>query len=190
MAIDLGSPIDWLPWVGAAAAVAVVVGLLFTRDLHSPVDWLRWIGRNTKRIAVLIAGLAVLGAGVTMLVLPGPGIVVIILGFAILATEFAWAERALDRTTGTAAAAASKVSNNRAGRAALLLSGLALVTGGGFVATFVEEYRVIGISLTIAGLIGLLTLLPRVQGWIDVKANSRTNGTSSEQQASAPTSVE
>ena len=190
MAIDLGSPIDWLPWVGAAAAVAVVVGLLVTRDLHSPVDWLRWIGRNTKRIAVLIAGVAVLGAGVTMLVLPGPGIVVIILGFAILATEFAWAERALDRTTGTAAAAASKVSNNRAGRAALLLSGLALVTGGGFVATFIDEYRFIGISLTIAGLIGLLTLVPRVQGWIDVKANSRTNGTSSDQQASAPTSVE
>lgn len=159
-------------------------------DLHSPADWLRWIGRNTKRIAVLVAGLAVLGAGVTMLVLPGPGIIVIILGFAILATEFAWAERALDRTTGTAAAAASKVSNNRAGRAALLLSGLALVTGGGFVATFVEEYRVIGISLTIAGLIGLLTLVPRVQGWIDGKANARTNGTSSDQQASAPTSVE
>jgi uncharacterized protein (TIGR02611 family) len=159
-------------------------------DLHSPVDWLRWIGRNTKRIAVLVAGLAVLGAGVTMLVLPGPGIIVILLGFAILATEFAWAERALDRTTGTAAAAASKVSNNRAGRAALLLSGCALVTGGGFVATFVEEYRIIGVSLTIAGLIGLLTLVPRVQGWIDVKANGRTNATSSGQQVSEPTSVE
>jgi uncharacterized protein (TIGR02611 family) len=159
-------------------------------DLHSPGDWLRWIGRNTKRIAVLVVGVAVVGAGIVMLPLPGPGMLVIILGFAILATEFAWAERALDRTTGTAAAAASKVSNNRAGRAALLLSGLALVTGGGFVVTFVEEYRFIGISLTIAGLIGLLTLIPRVQGWIDVKANSRTNGTSSDQQASAPTSVE
>lgn len=159
-------------------------------DLHSPVDWLRWIGRNTKRILVLIAGLVVLGAGVTMLVLPGPGIIVIILGFAILATEFAWAERALDRTTGTAAAAASKVSNNRAGRAALLLSGFALVTGGGFVATFVEEYRVIGISLTIAGLIGLLTLVPRVQGWIDVKANARTNGTPADQAVDVAPSVE
>lgn len=159
-------------------------------DLHSPGDWLRWIGRNTKRIVVLLAGLAVLGAGVTMLVLPGPGIVVIILGFAILATEFAWAERALDRTTGTAAAAASKVSNNRAGRAALMLSGFALVTGGGFVATFVDEYRLVGVSLTIAGLIGLLTLVPRVQSWIDDKATARTNGTSSDQLAGAPTSVE
>jgi UPF0716 family protein affecting phage T7 exclusion len=46
------------------------------------------------------------------------------------------------------------------------------------------------VSLTIAGLIGLLTLVPRVQGWIDVKANGRTNATSSGQQASEPTSVE
>lgn len=159
-------------------------------DLHPVGDWLRWIGRNTKRILVLVVGFVVLGAGVTMLVLPGPGIVVILLGFAILATEFAWAERALDRTTGSAAAAASKVSGNRAGRAALLLSGVALITGGGFVATFVDEYRLIGISLTIAGLIGLLTLIPRVQGWIDVKANSRTNATSADQTQDAPASVE
>ena len=34
-----------------------------------------------------------------MLALPGPGVLVIILGLVILATEFAWAERMLDRTT-------------------------------------------------------------------------------------------
>ena len=67
------------------------------RSLHSPAEWFRWIGRNAKRIAVFIAGVAVVVAGVAMLVLPGPGLVVIILGLAILATEFAWAERALDR---------------------------------------------------------------------------------------------
>jgi len=39
--------------------------------------------------------LAVLLAGVAMLVLPGPGIVVIIAGLAILATEYVWAERML-----------------------------------------------------------------------------------------------
>jgi fatty acid desaturase len=75
-------------------------------------ELLRWFGRNTKRLAVLVAGLVVVGAGVTMLVLPGPGLIVIILGFAILATEFAWAERALDRTTSTAAAAASTAARS------------------------------------------------------------------------------
>lgn len=76
------------------------------RLLHSPVEWFRWIGRNAKRIAVFIAGVVVLLAGFAMLVLPGPGLVVIILGLAILATEFAWAERALDRTKKKAKAAA------------------------------------------------------------------------------------
>jgi hypothetical protein len=105
-----------------------------------------------------------------MLVLPGPGMIVIILGFAILATEFAWAERALDRTTSTAAAAASKVTNNRAGKVALALSALAMITGGAIVATFVGDFRIAGLSIAVAGIVGLATLLPRVQRWIDGKA--------------------
>jgi hypothetical protein len=54
-----------------------------------------FIKRSGKRIAVTIAGFAVLLAGVAMLVLPGPGILVIIAGLAILATEYVWAERML-----------------------------------------------------------------------------------------------
>jgi hypothetical protein len=55
----------------------------------------RFIARNGKRVAVTIAGFAVVLAGVAMLVLPGPGIVVIIGGLAILATQYVWAERLL-----------------------------------------------------------------------------------------------
>ena len=40
-------------------------------------------------------GGTVLVVGVAMLVLPGPGIVVIAAGLAILATEFLWAKHAL-----------------------------------------------------------------------------------------------
>ena len=79
------------------------------RSLHSPAEWFCWIGRNAKRIAVFIAGVAVVVAGVAMLVLPGPGLVVIILGLAILATEFAWAERALDTAKAKAKAATDRV---------------------------------------------------------------------------------
>ena len=86
-------------------------------SLHSPLQWLRWISRTAKRLAVLLIGASILGAGVAMLALPGPGIVVILVGLAVLATEFAWAERALDRAAGTAAAAAGRVAGNRAGRA-------------------------------------------------------------------------
>ena len=49
---------------------------------------LRWIG-------VAIVGGALVIAGVVFLVLPGPGIPLIILGLVVLATEFAWAERRL-----------------------------------------------------------------------------------------------
>jgi uncharacterized protein (TIGR02611 family) len=54
-----------------------------------------FIQRSGKRIAVTIVGFGVLLAGIAMLVLPGPGIVVIIAGLAILATEYVWAERML-----------------------------------------------------------------------------------------------
>ena len=42
-------------------------------------------------------GFTVIAIGVAMLVLPGPGLVVIGLGLLILSAEFVWAKRALDR---------------------------------------------------------------------------------------------
>jgi uncharacterized protein (TIGR02611 family) len=49
------------------------------------------------RIGRAIAGFALLLAGVGMLVLPGPGWAAIALGLALLAPDFPWARRALDR---------------------------------------------------------------------------------------------
>jgi len=44
--------------------------------------------RLGRRVAIAIAGSAVVAAGVAMLVLPGPGIVTIALGLGILSLEF------------------------------------------------------------------------------------------------------
>jgi uncharacterized protein (TIGR02611 family) len=55
----------------------------------------RFIQRSGKRIAVTIVGFAVLLAGIALLVLPGPGWLLIFLGLAILATEYVWAQRML-----------------------------------------------------------------------------------------------
>jgi Flp pilus assembly protein TadB len=63
---------------------------------------LRFIGRSSKRIAVTVVGAALVAGGLAMLVLPGPGILVVALGFAILGTEYAWAAAALERTKRTA----------------------------------------------------------------------------------------
>jgi uncharacterized protein (TIGR02611 family) len=49
------------------------------------------------RIVFAVAGFTVVLAGLAMLVLPGPGIPVLVLGLALLALEFAWAERMLER---------------------------------------------------------------------------------------------
>jgi tellurite resistance protein TerC len=53
--------------------------------------------RVIKRFLVGAAGGIVLAAGFAMIVLPRPAIVVIPVGLAILAVEFAWAERWLEK---------------------------------------------------------------------------------------------
>lgn len=59
------------------------------KRLPHPVRW----------VVVLTLGGAFLLAGLAMLVLPGPGVVFIGIGFAILAIEFTWAEVVLHRAT-------------------------------------------------------------------------------------------
>jgi uncharacterized protein (TIGR02611 family) len=54
------------------------------------------------RIAKIVAGFALLVAGAAMVFLPGPGWLTIAAGLAILAGEFLWARRALDRLKQTA----------------------------------------------------------------------------------------
>jgi tellurite resistance protein TerC len=53
--------------------------------------------RLARRIAIGVIGGTVVLCGVIMLVTPGPALVVIPLGLAILAVEFAWARHWLKR---------------------------------------------------------------------------------------------
>jgi len=69
----------------------------------------RFMMRNGKRIAVTVAGLVLLLAGLAMMVLPGPGILVIIAGLAVLATEYVWAQRMLNYAKRKAEQAKNKV---------------------------------------------------------------------------------
>ena len=50
-----------------------------------------------KRIAITLVGGTVLLLGIVMLITPGPAIVVIPLGLAILGLEFAWARHWMKR---------------------------------------------------------------------------------------------
>jgi uncharacterized protein (TIGR02611 family) len=53
--------------------------------------------KKAKRIVIAMIGFTVLAIGVSMIVLPGPAIVVIPAGLGILATEFVWARSLLHR---------------------------------------------------------------------------------------------
>lgn len=96
-----------------------------------PREIVNVIARNSKRIAVTVFGAVLVLAGVAMLVLPGPGIVVVALGFAVLGTEYAWAARALERTK-RAASRAGKLGRDGAARASQSSSGTARSIGRRF----------------------------------------------------------
>jgi uncharacterized protein (TIGR02611 family) len=64
----------------------------------------RWIIRlgldrspRLRKTLVAIIGITLLLFGLALIVLPGPAFIVIPLGLAILATEFAWAQRVVKR---------------------------------------------------------------------------------------------
>jgi uncharacterized protein (TIGR02611 family) len=53
--------------------------------------------KQARRLIAIVVGFTVLAAGVAMILLPGPAIIVIPLGLTILATEFIWARTILKR---------------------------------------------------------------------------------------------
>lgn len=57
----------------------------------------RGLLRGAYRSGVLVVGVLVVLVGIVLLPLPGPGMLVIVLGVTILASEFGWARRPLHR---------------------------------------------------------------------------------------------
>jgi uncharacterized protein (TIGR02611 family) len=93
-----------------------------------PGEVVRFIGRSSKRIVVSVVGGALVVAGLVMLVLPGPGLLVLVVGFAILGTEYTWAAIVLERTKRTAERA-GRIARDGAGRAARGTTGIFRAAG-------------------------------------------------------------
>ena len=55
---------------------------------------------QAKKLVIGVIGFTVLFIGIAMLVLPGPAIIFIPAGLAILATQFVWARNLLKRVKG------------------------------------------------------------------------------------------
>ncbi len=75
--------------------------------MHSVGTLLRFIWRSSKRAVVFVVGVTLLVVGLIMFVTPGPGILLLVAGLAVLASEFAWAEHLLDKAKEQAAKAGS-----------------------------------------------------------------------------------
>jgi len=58
------------------------------------------VKKQAKRVAIGIVGGLVLIVGIIAIPYPGPGWLIVFAGLAILATEFAWAQRVLDFAKG------------------------------------------------------------------------------------------
>ena len=74
--------------------------------------------KMARRIVILVVGATVLLVGIVMIVTPGPGLIVIPLGLAILSIEFAWARHWLRKvreriSNGTAQYQSNKIEERR-----------------------------------------------------------------------------
>lgn len=94
------------------------------------------------KIVVSIVGFAVLLAGIIMIVTPGPAIVLIPLGLAILSTEFDWARRWLELAREKAVRARDRAAaqDPRVRRRRRLLGALTFVVVVGAISWYLVVY--------------------------------------------------
>ncbi len=68
--------------------------------------------QQAKRVIKVVIGFTILLVGGAMLLLPGPGVLIIILGLAILGTEFVWAKKLMKRFENSATNIKNSIFNN------------------------------------------------------------------------------
>jgi hypothetical protein len=83
-----------------------------------------------KTVVVAVLGGLLTLAGIALLVLPGPGFVLVAAGLAVLATQFDWAKRPLDYAKGKAQDGVHEVGRSWWRAAFALLCALALAAVG------------------------------------------------------------
>ncbi|MFG2016161.1 TIGR02611 family protein [Actinomadura geliboluensis] len=92
------------------------------------------------RAGVFAVGTTVLVGGLVMMITPGPGLLGIVVGLAILATEFAWAQRALHRAKTAADRAKEKALDPRKRRRNTILGTVTAVVLAAAVAGYLGVY--------------------------------------------------
>jgi uncharacterized protein (TIGR02611 family) len=92
------------------------------------------------RAAIFLVGLAVIGGGVILLPLPGPGWLIIFGGMAIWGTEFVWAQKVLRWTRRKVTDAARAAADPRVRRRNLTIGVLAVAVLAGLATWYVLSF--------------------------------------------------
>jgi uncharacterized protein (TIGR02611 family) len=95
------------------------------------------------QVGVFIVGLAVVGAGIVMLPLPGPGWLVIFGGIAIWATEFVWAQLVLRWTKRKVTEAAQRALDPKVRRRNIILTTIGLVIVAVLVGIYLWKFGIV-----------------------------------------------
>lgn len=119
----------------------LIAGLQARRERHRQRHLL-------LRVLVVVNGLALLIGGLVMLVLPGPALVVIPLGLAMLALEFVWAERLLHVSLHHAEKARRKAAATTGRQRGVAAAGTAAAAGAALTAILV-----LGVNLPVVPVI-------------------------------------
>jgi len=69
--------------------------------------------KTARKLLIGVVGFTIVGVGLALLVLPGPGLLVIIAGLAVLAMEFTWADRYLKTVKAKATQVANKARRKK-----------------------------------------------------------------------------
>ena len=130
-------------------------------------------GKQVKRATIAVAGGVVLLVGIALLVLPGPGLLLVLAGLLILASEFPALERFIDPVRDRAMKAAEDSVSSPLRIAGSVLCGLALIAAGIIWGLRLFPWLIFpgwstGSSLILSGIV-LFALL----GWSYRRVNSR-----------------
>ncbi len=114
------------------------------------------LGKPVKQGLILVAGLILLLVGIALLVLPGPGLLLVLAGLLVLASEFPVVEKYVDPIRDRAMKAAEDSVSSPLRIAGSVLAGLGLIAAGlvwGFVPGLPLAGWSTGSSLILSGII-------------------------------------
>ena len=138
----------------------------------------RFVGHNrfVKTVVVAVLGGLLTLAGIGLLVLPGPGFIVIFAGLAVLATRFSWAKKPLDYAQAKAEQGIEEVGKSPLRAAGAVLAAVALIAVGvltlvGVDLPFLNAFTAVILVLSGLFLVGSVVFARRQEKRLEARAH-------------------